>query len=896
MIQSQAKLKIKKLISRYRNLTSQEMKMNEEMTKTKFIRPLFEALGWDFEEDVLLEDKVSRGRVDYNFQLDGHTKFFLEAKPIKADIDDPEYAKQATNYAWLKNISWAVLCDFEGIRIFYPSNSGEARCCLHLNWQQYISDFEDLWMLSKEAFDKNLLEKYAEKSGAKPTKIKVSHQLAEDLNIWRKELYKDFRLANEDELKLSDKELDEGVQKILDRFIFIRACEDRGLEDKSLRSEYRIWQDKGRKGNFLSYLKSLFNEYQKIYNSGLFDYHPCVDWEIFSDTFDQIISGIYKSPSGQNYNFSDIDADVLGAVYEQYLGHLLQKSNGEDSKKKRKSQGIYYTPTFIVDYIVQNTLGKVLKEKSKDEICNLKILDPACGSGSFLIKAYDMLIDYHTKEKNKIKSKGKLRQIRKLLKEKGKIQALTSAQKISILRNNIYGVDLDEQAVEIAQLNLLLETVHSKGKLPHLNNIKCGNSLIDDLKVVGDKAFNWQEQFPFCSPCHSEQSEESGFDIIIGNPPYVNLANINSAKERNYYKNEFESAKNKSDLYSFFTEKALNLLKPNGILGFIVSNSWLGTDSFSKFRKYLIDNSAVYELVKLPNDVFKDATVTPVLIFLKKQKILHDYNINLYGYKNEKFIKLTTDLSYKRINNSPNFSFSFNPEIKLNIPTIKLGTIAKFSLGIKTSNDKRFILDKKKDKNCYKLLRGKDVDRYSFRHAGKWIWYKPKLMMEKVGAGPRKLEYFLKEKIFFKDVAIGISAVYDDKKFLSTDTLSLIYDIDKYDLKFFLSLLNSNFINHWYKINFASGLHIKINELKHIPVPKINFFNPKEKAKHDGLMKLADKMLKLNKDLQKHQESTNKYNRLQSEITRTDKLIDQKVYKLYRLSKKEIEIIEGKSK
>jgi len=462
-------------------------------------------------------------------------------------------------------------------------------------------------------------------------------------------------------------------------------------------------------------------------------------------------------------------------------------------------------------------------------------------------------------------------------------------------------VDLDAEAVELARLNLLLKMVGRKMKLPNLDsNITEGNSLIsgkeEELKKYfgknwkDKKPLNWREKFP-------EVFKQGGFDMIIGNPPYVNLANIKDAGEREYLKSEFETAKNKSDLYSFFTERAVKLLKPGGILGFIFSNSWLGTDSFSKFREYLIKNTKVIQMVKLSSGVFEDATVTPILIFLKKEKALRNHKIKLYEFKDGRFEKLSNDLSYERIINSPGYNFSFDQEIEIKIPVIKLGDVAKFSLGIKTSDDKRFVLNSKKDNNCYKLLRGKDVNRYNYKYAGKWIWYMPELMMEKTGAGPRKIEYFLKDKILFKDVATEICATFDDQNYLTSDTLSLIYGVKKsYSLKFILSLLNSKFINIWFKTNFPAGLHIKINQLENIPIPKFNFKNKKEKARHDELVKLADKMLEKNKELQKLDTimDEKEYNEIKEEIEKIDKEIDRKVYELYGLGEEEIKVVEGK--
>ena len=430
---------------------------------------------------------------------------------------------------------------------------------------------------------------------------------------------------------------------------------------------------------------------------------------------------------GIRWNFDFIPADVLGSIYEQYLGHI-QKGETDKKSGKRKSQGIYYTPRYIVDYIVENTLGEILKGKSTYETSKIKILDPACGSGSFLIKAFEVLDSDIRRKKN----------------QKGINPLINNTRKSIILTSNIYGVDLDNEAVEIAQLNLTLKALEIKERLPNLShNIGCGNSLISGTeaelkKYFGNnwkdkKPFNWEERLP-------EVFGQGGFDVIIGNPPYVNLANIKSEEDREWLKDHYKTAKNKSDLYSFFIERAINLLRDGGSLGFIVSNSWLGTDSFSKFREYLVKNTKVLKLVRLSLGVFADATVTPVLMILKKEKVGKNDEIKLIEYKDGQFINILNNLTYERIINSPNYNFSFSAELSFNVPTVKLGDIAKFSLGIKTSDDKRFILNSKKDKDSYPVLRGKDVSRYFYKYANKYIWYKPELWK---AIRPRNCDYCL---------------------------------------------------------------------------------------------------------------------------------------------------------
>jgi hypothetical protein len=507
------------------------------------------------------------------------------------------------------------------------------------------------------------------------------------------------------------------------------------------------------------------------------------------------------------------------------------------------------------------------------KLSDIRICDPAIGSGAFpvgllheLVNAMSVLKPHFSDDYLGKKLKGFSIPFKESYSESRYIYRL----KRHIIQESIYGVDIDASAIDIARLRLWLSLVVDEDDLdpietlPNLDyKIVCGNSLIGlpdgamrnwqvekELEALKEDFYDITDEtkkkalrqeintkirelldsaeqfagynidFDFKLFFSEVWREKGGFDVVIGNPPYINIANIKDSSIREFLKKHYEVARNKSDLYSFFTEKGQRILKNNGILYFIVSNSWLGIDSFMNFRKFLVQKTKVMDLVKCKGDVF-DATVTPVIFGFINQQV-SDNEIILHSLVDGEFKLLSNKIAYKDIRLIPSYPFSFDNQLKFNIPTIKLGKIASFTLGIKTSNDSRFISDEEYPDNCYPLIRGKDVSRYNIKYAGKYIWYRPELMQEKKGAGPRNIDYFLgKEKIVIKDVANKIEATIDRNKYLTNDTLNSIYELNGAKFTYILALLNSEVINIWYKNIFSSGLHIKLNEMKEIPVATI---------------------------------------------------------------------------
>jgi len=619
----EAHQEVAKLVAKYQSLTPAEIKKYTEAdTRRIFIMPLFQALGWDVysREEVAEEVKAASGRVDYVFKLHGVSQFYLEAKALRAELTKLEYVKQAITYAYNRGITWAVLTDFEGLQVY---NAQTGRLFINLSYDNYLKDFDDLWLLSKESLESNALNEKAEKYGALPPRLGIEQRLYNQLRQWREDLFTQLYHYNPN---LSFNQVDEIIQRLFNRLIFIRTCEDRRIEDRVLLGAVHEWRSKGRQGELIETLRRIFRDFNGYYDSDLFEIHLTDQVFIESTIIEGIINGLYEIPGGMaSYDFSLIDADVLGAVYEQYLGHVatVAKQRAKEAqirmdlgypveptfeltakKERRKEHGIYYTPRFITNYIVKETVGRFLEERSYNEILNMKILDPACGSGSFLIRAYDELLNYHAYRRGK------------------SVSELDQYERLPILTRNVFGVDLDIQAVEIARLNLLLRSLAKRETLPGLaDNIRQGNSLISGTeeelrKYFGDnwrekRSFNWEQQF-------KDIVADGGFDAVIGNPPYVRIQTL-PRDEAAYYREQYRAAFGSFDIYVLFLERAIKLLKPGGRLGFITSGKFLKAEYGKKIQQILRNECTVESIIDLSTQqVFAEATTYPVIVVLKK--------------------------------------------------------------------------------------------------------------------------------------------------------------------------------------------------------------------------------------------------------------------------------------
>ena len=578
----------------------------EQDTKNAFISPLFEALGWNMQDrhEVSSEEQISGDRADYGFYLNERPKFYVEAKKLSADIEREDFAHQAIRYSWNKGVTWAVLTDFENIKVFCTQEIDKRlidKLLFDIPYNELVVRFDQLRLLSKESIEKNEIDLYAEKIGKKLQRKTISSLLYEDLNICREILTKSLVVCNQ---AVPKSLIDEGVQKLLDRLIFLRVAEDRGIEPDILRTLLRESDNRKKDETLFSSMVNKFRELDIIYNSNLFSKHPLEQWEEYGGATAEVIDILRGKKSYYEYDFKVMPADILGSVYENYLGYKLStiKSKSKNlfgkkeesvivskDAKKRKDQGIYYTPSYVVDYIVRNTLKPVLNKcTSISDLKKIKVLDPACGSGSFLIKALEVINEKY--------------------KQFGNVG--NQYTKFQILLENIYGVDLDSQAVEIARLNLLINSLDSREKMPGLDkNIKNGNSL----------TINWQDQF-------SDVFNQGGFDVIIGNPPYikefVNKEAFNDLHNSPYYQG-------KMDLWTLFSCISIDLLKKDGVMGFIAPNNWVTNAGASIFRDKILKDGELKTFIDFSDyKVFEQAGIQTMIFIYEKMTPREKYQID----------------------------------------------------------------------------------------------------------------------------------------------------------------------------------------------------------------------------------------------------------------------------
>ena len=778
-------------------------KYQESEVRTDFIDKFFIALGWDVhhrqqtnprEQEVKVEknpDSNSSGRrADYAFHIKPDYRdpvFFVEAKKPSVSVGNPEAYFQIVRYGRSAKTPVGVLTDFQEFHIVdcrYEPSTTKSFPSAQIRALQY-KDFLDrekfgyvYWLFSREAIEAGKLKEFAKelpkqrgKGAAKLTQEEArptDDKFLDDLEEYRRKLAKAFKKSDE---TLDAEALTEATQKVIDRLVFVRFLEDRNIE-----SDYIVDQIAARKGGAWKSFIGWSKELDVKYNGVVFKPHE-VDKPSFRPPDEKVFQEICSEISHHNskYLFSYIPVELLGSIYERFLGKVVtataKRADIEYKPEVRKAGGVYYTPKYIVDYIVANTVGKILNPSvaqtlvcdpdeqaqtevratrdtglTPKEVSKLRFADIACGSGSFLIAVYDAVLhhveSWYNTHPDEAEKAGCLRI------DKG-VYALSLKQKQQILLDNIYGVDIDPQAVEVAQLSLFLKFLESESGagasqlsfertkiLPDLSkNIVCGNSLVEydiaDLFPLTDAEEKRIKPFSFQS-AFKEVMQRGGFDAIVGNPPYVRQETLGNLKP--YLELHYKTFQGTADLYTYFIERAMKLLMLEGQFGYIVANKWMRANYGWPLREWL-KLQHINELVDFGDlPVFTGATTYPCILRMEKGSAVSSFSAtNVETLEFETLQKYVAEHKFKvRTDALNSASWSLTDEAgygileKLKVRGISLGEYVseRIFYGLKTGLNEAFVIDRatrdrlvaedpKSAQFIKPFLGGRDMKRYA---------------------------------------------------------------------------------------------------------------------------------------------------------------------------------------
>ena len=997
-------------------------KLKEEESQAEFLNDIFATVlratnkfngqnEWNLQRETKtkLDGQKADGVLGF-FDADGKkdVRAVIELKGAKVSLDVRQKrtgdtrtpVEQAFNYApkYGKNCQWVIVSNYKEIRLYRSNDMTEYQVFFLEKLKDDLEFKKFIYILSfyalvgtekKKAKTIELSEEYQK------NQAEIEKKFYNEYKAIRLHIFENMRKNNP---AVNENTIIEKVQKLLDRFLFICFCEDKGLLPNEI--FYKTLEKGKNFGDVFEVFKMLCNwinlgnprENISHFNGGLFKNDDVleslyVDNEVFEEM---------KKISEYDFD-SELNENILGHIFEQSISDiedLKKELNGEefDKKKgKRKKDGIFYTPKYITKYIVENSIKNWLDDKRKElgedklpeltekdfeikysskksneriysknykkhiefwtkyreAVKNIKIVDPACGSGAFLITAFEYLLNYNNYLNDKIFD---LTGTKDLFSDTTK----------EILQNNIFGVDLNKESVEITKLSLWLKTANKNKTLATLeNNIKCGNSLIDDIEIAGELAFNWEKEF-------SQVFENGGFDVVVGNPPYVSTKQI-PANDRNYYWDKYkEILFSEMDLYEIFIYKSINeLLKNKGYLGFITPDSYFTNTSFELLRKYLLEKTKIIEIIDFPYRFYPFEEVnkeTAILILNKKidknfvNLRVSNRNVNTLYLKEslKNNIQLSQEEILMKYNNKiiVNMNSILNKLLKnslrfgnylelhkgwMSVPKkIKIGLI-EIEKGIFTKEEaiKNNIIN-----NCSEYLEGRDIHRYFTDKVNKYVYIKnidkttkdwhfsPKIILQRiVGQNRNKI---------FATIDLNQKIIFPNANLVNLKN-------KKDDVRFYLTILNSRLISYFYNLYYGES-NTNLTKIAFENIPLVNI----ENINQQPFIEKADKILFLNENLQ---EISQKFQRmlmrefglekistklqnwyllnfdefikelskvkvklnlsqkadwenyfiaekskaetLNNEITKTDKEIDGMVYELYGLSEEEVRVVES---
>lgn len=945
--------KIRELVERFERgrHTYAAPTYNETQVRREFLDPMFTCLGWDLDnkagyaeayKDVVHEDRVrisgASKAPDYSFRVGGMRKFFVEAKKPSVNLkDDPLPAYQLRRYAWSAKLPLSILTDFDEFVVYdcrdepKPSDKASAKRLLYIRSSEYDNRWSEIAdVFSKDAVLLGSFDTYAVSLKGKRGTAQVDQIFLAEMEEWRESLARNLVLRND----LTQRELNFAVQQIIDRIVFLRICEDRGIES------FGELQGALAANDVYAELVRLFLRADDRYNSGLFHFKVergrsevpdalTLELRIDSAVLKRIITRLYFPESP--YEFKVLPADILGQVYEQFLGKIIHKRSArrievEEKPEVKKAGGIVYTPTFVVGYIIEQSLGRLLQTLNLDRVQGtnaakdahpLRVLDPACGSGSFLIAAYQCLLDWYLDRYRETPDKWSRGRKPRLRRSEAGDWALTAQERRRILLMHIFGVDIDGQAVEVTKLSLLLKVLEGESEetigqqrtlfqeraLPDLgSNIKCGNSLVssdfdsyrvstlfDEDEEQRINAFAWSDEFPTII------KQSSGFDVVLGNPPYVLLQDeFRDDDQLAYFRDRYAVASYKLDLYHLFTERSLSLTRRDGVCSMITPANFLTNNYLDRLRTLLLEESRIDHIAVVERGVFPGRSVDNAIYVVQSGGPSTD-EFDLRSLEPGPLGWTTTQdwfLSPSTIRDSAGKLMTGSGSAvrdalwaRLEGASVRLGALAFVNFGKQLRDRKVFTTDvvsvdklskiKPPYRSCYT---GRDVQHYNVdwsglacldsedaRRGGCWDRAKQdavgKLLTKQIGRYP---DFGLDEH---------------GHQCLNTIFMVNIED-DRYSPHFLLAYLNSVVVRAYWIDRFYDRRRtfpkIKGTYLKELPVPSLTDSN-EDRRFHDTLQRHASNLISLHKRLitvRTSQEQTG----LRRSITAAERAIDMEVF------------------
>jgi type I restriction-modification system DNA methylase subunit len=949
---------------------------SEAQVRLDFIDKFWSALGWDvnhenqtnpYEQEVKVERgeavKGRRQRADYAFLAQNFRDvlFFVEAKKPSADLDCADDYFQVIRYGWPNKTPVSVLTDFRRFRVLdcrlLPDiDTSLDRCVMKFHFFEYEDEdkFSEIYYLfSRDAVLAGSLGRYAERMPKPAGKaiqrglfaINIAKEFDEafldDLNAYRQSL---ARCIQRDNQKLSGYDLTECTQRIIDRLVFMRFLEDKLIEAQplveTLGTKSTAWRD------FISLCARL----DSVYNGILFKKHPIIDSASFrmdSNVFEEIRERL--SHTNSPYNFNQIPIHILGSIYEQFLGKtiVVTESGAEVEEKPgvRKAGGVYYTPEYIVRFIVEQSVGVAIKGKSPRELRKMRFADIACGSGSFLLGIYDLLLRHCTAFYNLKENRVAAARSGCIKKDDGGFH-LSLLQRREILLSNIFGVDVDSQAVEVAQLSLYLKLLEEEttasarqnqlelrdALLPSLgDNVKSGNSLVEwDIMsssfLAGDderrlNPMDFDKSFP-------EAMRDGGFDSIVGNPPY-DVIEKNRGEDfwphdllQQYIRQKpvFAPALGgKLNLFRFFVVRTHQLLKYGGRVGMIVPLALAGDVSCANTRKHLMRTTSSLSINCFPQKddksrrVFRDAKLsTMIFTGQNRRNPSSDGIIRLSVFPGNSLSDVPRECKFRyedaALLDPKNVPFPLADGYDWNLcmrvhrgsKVIRLGDVKDFTITRGEINQKTFRHFITSDSHCSRLIKGMEIARYFTRDdfsQGEREWLNSSYYLQfnrpRMSTNVRRIAT---QRITGVDERYRLVAtIIEPPAYFADSTNSIeVQEESLYSLEYILAILNSSLLQWRFKIT-SSNNNVGTNELYSMPFRSIDFANISDRSLHNTVSNKVSRLMQCHRDRATTQ-SERSQEIIQRKIMGLESEINSLIGLLYELSTDELAYLEERTR